>query len=81
MFKISNTDKGVKAFITGFKTEELSAKIQECQDGSCSCDCSPQTMEKIQNIEVTSENDGTSIVITGNVKAEELEPMMKECLI
>ena len=81
MFKVSNTDKGVKAFLTGFKTEDLSAKIQECQDGECSCDCDPKMMQKIQNIKVESEKDGTSITITGNVKAEELEPMMKECLL
>ena len=38
-------------------------------------------MQKIQNIKVESEKDGTSITITGDVKAEELEPMMKECLL
>ena len=56
MFKVSNTDRGVKAFITGFKTEELSAKIQECKEGSCSCDCDPEIMEKIQNI-IKEKND------------------------
>lgn len=81
MFKVTNTDKGVKAFLTGFKTNELSAKIQECQDGDCSCDCDPQMMQKIQNIEVKSENGGASITITGDVDAKELEPMMKECLL
>lgn len=81
MFKISNTENGVKAFITGFKTEELSAKIQECQDGRCSCNCDPQIMQKIENIEVTSEKDGTNIVISGNIDANELEPLMKECLL
>lgn len=81
MFKVSNTNEGVKAFLTGFKTEELSAKIQECQDGSCSCDCDPQIMQKINNIEVKNENDGTSITISGDVDAKELEPLMKECLL
>ena len=81
MFKVSNTGKGVKAFMTGFKTEDLSAKIQECKDGSCGCDCDPSIMEKIENIEVKSENDGTSITITGEVDAKTIEPMMKECLL
>ncbi|NCO01696.1 MAG: hypothetical protein GW906_07680 [Epsilonproteobacteria bacterium] len=81
MFKISNTDNGVKAFITGFKTEELSAKIQECQNGHCSCNCDPQIMQKIENIEVTSEKDGTNIIISGSINAKELEPLMKECLL
>lgn len=81
MFKVNNTDNGVKAFIGGFKAEDLSAKVQECQDGECSCDCDPQMMQKIQNIEISNEKDGASITITGNVNAEELEPMMKECLL
>lgn len=81
MFKINNTDTGVKAFITGFKTEELSAKIAECQDGHCSCSCDPQIMQKIKNIEVTSENEGTNIIITGDVDSKELEPLMKGCLL
>ncbi|MFA6191856.1 MAG: hypothetical protein WC665_05840 [Sulfurimonas sp.] len=81
MFKVTNTEKGVKAFITGFKTEELSAKIEECKNGSCSCDCDPQIMQKIENIEVSSENDGTSITVTGDVDAKELEPLMRECLL
>ena len=81
MFKVTNTNKGVKAFITGFKTEELSAKIEACKNGACSCDCDPQMMQKIDNIEVSSENGGTSITVTGNVNAKELEPLMKECLL
>ncbi|OIP55212.1 MAG: hypothetical protein AUK54_04515 [Helicobacteraceae bacterium CG2_30_36_10] len=81
MFKMNNTDTGVKAFITGFKTQELSAKIQECKDGECSCNCDPQIMQKITNIEVTSENEGTNIVITGDVDSKELEPLMRGCLL
>jgi hypothetical protein len=81
MLKVLSTDKGVKAFVTGFKTEELSAKIEACKDGSCSCDCDPQMMQRIENIEVASEENGASITITGDVNAEELEPMMKKCLL
>lgn len=81
MFKIDNTDTGVKAFVTGFKTEELSAKIAECRDGECSCSCDPQIMQKIKNIEVTSENEGTNIVVTGDVDSKELEPLMRGCLL
>lgn len=81
MFKVNNTDKGVKAFIGGLKAEDISLKVQECKDGNCSCDCDPEMMQKIENIEVKSEKDGASITITGDVDAKELEPMMKECLL
>jgi len=81
MFKINNTDTGVKAFITGFKTQELSAKIRECQEGQCSCSCDPQIMQKIQNIQVRSQGEGTNIIITGDVDSKELEPLMRGCLL
>lgn len=81
MFKVDNTQNGVKAFLGGFSTEDVSSKIQACQEGSCVCECSPEMMQKIKNIEVKSEKDGTSISITGDVTAEELAPMMKECLL
>lgn len=79
--KISNIEKGVKAVLTGFNTVELSDKISECQNGQCSCSCSPDIMRKIENIEVIGDNETTSITITGDVKAQELAPMMKECLL
>ena len=81
MFKIENTNNGVKAVLTGFNTQELSTKIDECKNGECSCSCDPEIMNKISNIEVGSEDDTTSITITGNIDKEELEPMMKECLL
>ena len=81
MFKVTNTNSGVNAVLTGFDTKELSEKIAECQSGECACSCSPEIMQKIQNIEVSGQNNETTIRITGDVKAEELEPMMKECLL
>ena len=81
MFKVNNTKSGVKAFLGGFNAEDIAAKVQECLDGQCSCACDPQMMEKIENIEVSAEENGASITITGDVKAEELEPMMKGCLL
>ncbi len=81
MFKVQNTTSGVKATLTGFNTKELSEKIDECKNGECSCSCDPEMMKKIQNIEVKGEDDKTSITITGDVNKEELEPMMKECLL
>ena len=81
MFKVTNTKTGVKAFLGGFKAEDLNAKVQECQDGSCSCECDPQMMQKIGKIEVASIEDGASLTITGDVTAEELEPMMRGCLL
>ena len=81
MFKVNNTQNGVKAFLGGLKAEEIKTKVQECQEGQCSCACDPQMMQKIEKIEVATEENGASITITGNVSAEELEPMMKECLL
>lgn len=81
MFKVNNTESGVKAFLGGFKAEDIAAKVQECRDGQCSCACDPKMMAKIENIEVAAEENGASITITGDVKAEELEPMMKGCLL
>lgn len=81
MFQVTDTPKGVNAVLTGFNTEELSAKIAECQGGECSCSCSPDIMNKIKNIEVSGENSETTISITGEVRAAELEPMMRECLL
>lgn len=81
MFKINNTNNGVKAFLGGFKAEDLSAKIEACKDGVCSCSCDPQMMQKITNIVVMSEENGASITIDGDVNAQELEPMMRECLL
>jgi len=81
MISVKNTNNGVKAFLGGFKAEDIRAKVQECQEGSCSCACDPKMMEKIENIEVSGDENGTSITIRGDVNAEELEPMMRGCLL
>lgn len=81
MFQINNTQRGVKATLQGFRAEDLQEKIDACTEGSCSCSCDPQIMQKITNIEVKNENNGASITITGDVKAETLAPMMQECLL
>lgn len=78
---IVNQTNGVKAFLGGFSTEELSAKIEACQNGQCECNCDPALMQKIEGIELTSVEGGASITITGNVDAETLAPMMQECLL
>jgi len=59
----------------------LKRSVKKCKDCNYSCNCDPQMMEKIEKIEVSSEANGASITITGDVKSEELEPMMKECLL
>lgn len=81
MFKVNTTNSGVKAFLGGLIAEDIEAKVQECRDGQCSCACDSEILAKIENIEVSTEENGTSITITGDVKAEELEPMMKGCLL
>lgn len=78
---ITNQTNGVKAFLGGFTTEELSAKIEACQNGQCECSCDPTIMQKIEGIELASENGGATITITGNVDAQILAPMMQECLL
>lgn len=78
---ITNQSNGVKAFLTGFKSEELSAKIEACKSGECECSCDPSLMQKIKSIDVTSSEGGSTITITGDVDAQTLAPMMQECLI
>lgn len=78
---ITNQKNGVKAFLSGFSTEELGSKIEACQSGNCDCACDPALMQKIEGIELTSVEDGSILTVTGNVDAETLAPMMKECLL
>ncbi len=81
MFKVNNTKNGISATLTGFKKEDISAKIEACQEGSCACACDPEMMKKIEKIEVTGDGDATNIVVTGDLDAETIAPMMQECLI
>ncbi len=79
--KFKENTKGFSAIINGFSVEELNKKVSECKDGNCSCDCSPEIMEKIENIEVCSHDDGAEIKITGDVTVQTIAPMMQKCLI
>lgn len=79
--EMMNHTGGVKAFLGGFSTEELSAKIEACQSGQCECTCDPAIMQKIEGIELSTVEGGSTITITGDVNAETLAPMMHECLI
>ncbi|WP_373036826.1 hypothetical protein [Sulfurimonas sp.] len=81
MFKIKNTLNGIQANLSGFKTEDISSKIEACKDGACECSCDIEIMKKIEKIEVSKTEDGTSVTITGDVNAETLAPMMQECLM
>lgn len=79
--EIMNYTGGVKAFLGGLSTEELSTKIEACQNGQCECACDPTIMNKIEGIELSSVEGGSTITITGDVDAQTLAPMMQECLI
>jgi len=78
---VTNQKGGVKAFLSGFSTEELSAKIEACQSGNCACSCDPSVMQKIDGIELTSTAEGAILTVSGDVDAQTLAPMMKECLM
>lgn len=78
---ITNQTNGVKAFLGGFNTDDLSAKIEACKNGQCECSCDPSIMQKIENIELSSVEGGSSITIIGDVNAQALAPMMQECLL
>lgn len=78
---ITNQKDGVKAILSGFKTDELNAKIELCKNGECACSCDPEMMQKIKSIDVADEDGFATITITGDVDAQTLAPMMQECLI
>ena len=78
---ITNQANGVKAFLGGFSTEELSAKIEACQSGHCDCACDSELMQKIEGIELVSVDGGSMLTVLGDVDAQTLEPMMQSCLI
>lgn len=78
---ITNQKNGVKARLSGFSTNDVESKIEACQNGQCGCDCDPSVMEKIEGIELTNENGGTTVTVTGDVDAATLAPMMQSCLI
>ncbi|MGD9971141.1 MAG: hypothetical protein AB7S65_11880 [Sulfuricurvum sp.] len=77
---ITNQTGGVKAFLTGFSTEELEQKILFCQNGQCECTCDPQIMEKIEEIELSSDAEGSILVLKGELDAASIAPMINECL-
>lgn len=78
---ITNQTNGVKAFLTGFNTEELSTKIEACKNGVCECECDPSVMQKIESIDFAAVDGGSEITITGSVDAQTLSPMLRECLL
>ena len=81
MIKINNTANGISATLTGFKKEDISAKIAACQEGSCECACDPEIMAQIEDISITGSDDETQITVTGTLDAESIAPMMQECLL
>lgn len=81
MFKIKNVKNGVSATLSGFNTKDISSKIDACKNGACECSCDPEIMKKIENIEISERENATIIMITGDLSAETLAPMMRECLI
>ncbi|PHM17344.1 MAG: hypothetical protein CJD30_06860 [Sulfuricurvum sp. PD_MW2] len=79
--EITNQTNGVKAFLSGFNTSELNAKIEACQNGQCECECDPMIMQKIDKIELTTIEGCATVSITGDVDAQTLAPMMQSCLL
>ena len=81
MFKINYTANGINATLTGFKKEDVTAKIEACQEGSCECACDPEVMKKIENIQISGDENETNITVFGDIDAETIAPMMQECLL
>jgi len=72
---------GVKAFLSGFSTQDLHVKIEACKIGECVCECDPEIMQKIKSIELAEVEGGSTITIEGDIDAQTLAPMMQECLM
>ena len=81
MITINATKNGIKATLSGFNTQDISDKIQACQEGSCECACDPEVMSKIEDIKITGEGDTTTIEVIGDVDVDRVAPMMQECLL
>ena len=81
MIKVTNQENGVVARLAGFSAELLEEKVRACREGSCSCDCDPAVMEKIEEVRVESTEEGAEIRVTGAVDAGTLAPMMEHCLL
>ena len=81
MIKMTELENGVNARLTGFSAQTLEEKVRECREGSCSCDCDPAVMAKIEDVRVTATEEGAEIRITGAVDARTLAPMMESCLL
>jgi hypothetical protein len=79
-FKEMDNKKGFSAFVTTDKGSKIEQKVNECKDGTCSCNCDIEMMGKIQNIETIKNDNGLEIKITGDVSPEMIAPMMQECL-
>ncbi|MGE4399153.1 MAG: hypothetical protein AB7D29_06480 [Campylobacterales bacterium] len=78
---IKDNGNGITAVLTGFNTLDINSKIEACKSGSCSCDCDPSVMAKIENIEVSQLGNKTQINVTGAVDAATIAPMMQSCLM
>lgn len=77
--KITNVNKGVGIAIKGdVKFSDIEAMTQDCSDGNC--DCSPEMMSKVDNIQVTGKDGDVNITLQSKeLKAKDIESCMGEC--
>ena len=77
--KISDTSRGADVHINGgVKFSEIEALAQSCSDGSC--DCSPEMMNKIDDIQVSGKDGDVKITLQGKeVNAKEIQSCMSGC--
>ena len=78
---LAKTKNGVNINFRGdLKKESVETMVQSCQDGSCGCDCAPETISQIGKIDVSgSDGDVTVTLHSDTLDIENVEEAVKGC--
>jgi len=77
--KITDANEGVGIRINGdVKFKDIEAMTQNCSDGAC--DCSPEMMEKIEDIQVSGKDGEVNIRLQSKeLNAKDIQSCMSGC--
>lgn len=70
---VFKTGEGVKISFTGsVEKQNILKMVENCATGGCEC-MSDETKEKITNMQVSGEDGGVDLNLSGDVSKEEIE--------